>query len=39
MNGLIIGKVKDYKEVLEKLYEKRDNKIIPFSVSISYHKY
>jgi DNA-directed RNA polymerase II subunit RPB2 len=37
MNGLIIGKVLDYIQILDKLYKKRDNKIIPFSVSISYH--
>tara|TARA_Y100000591_G_C21849946_1_gene711057 strand:- start:1355 stop:4585 length:3231 start_codon:yes stop_codon:yes gene_type:complete len=37
MNGLILGYVEDYNYVLKKLYEKRDNKIIPFSVSVSYH--
>ncbi len=37
MNGLILGKVNDYKKLLDDLYKKRDKKIIPFSVSISYH--
>tara|TARA_Y100000389_G_scaffold45982_1_gene40856 strand:+ start:160 stop:3384 length:3225 start_codon:yes stop_codon:yes gene_type:complete len=37
MNGLIMGSVNNYKEVLMKLYKYRDSKIIPFSVSISYH--
>ena len=37
MNGLIMGHTNNYKVILKKLYEKRDNKIIPFSVSISYH--
>ena len=37
MNGLIMGSVHNYKEVLTKLYKYRDSKIIPFSVSISYH--
>lgn len=37
MNGLIMGCVTNYKEILTKLYKYRDCKIIPFSVSISYH--
>lgn len=37
MNGLIIGKVKNYMEVINKLYEKRNRKIIDYSISISYN--
>jgi DNA-directed RNA polymerase II subunit RPB2 len=37
LNGLIIGYTDDYESILKCLYKKRENKLLHYSVSISYH--
>ena len=37
LNGNIVGKTNEYKRILEKLYNMRSNKLLHFSISISYH--